>query len=197
MSSLRSVCELAWLQLFPKPGDEDAISKEEFIETGKGQYAWEMWRIAKEEKRSEGGYNIPSNLLTPVSLPVVENKIDISGLDILRSMPNDTWLVNVGGLISKCKYYATNINNAMLLEGDDSMDDDQKPYLVIGKEIVFPEGTHSGEVPIIYANDGMGLDENEIEIDDAIGAIIRTKLIDIYVGKVGAEDTTNNTNSKE
>lgn len=194
MPSLQSIAEVAWRQVFPNPGDETDITKEEFIETARGQYAWEVWRIAKEEKRSEGLYNVPSNLMTSTSLDVKDNKIDLTGLNILRALPNDTWLVNVGGLVTKCKYIASTINTTQLLEDDDSLPEDSKTYLVVGNEIVFPKGVYSTPIPIIFANNGLSLNEEEVEVDDAIGAIIRTKLIDIY-SKKGAKDETNNNNA--
>ena len=196
MPSLQSIAEVAWRQIFPNPGDETAITKEEFIETARGQYAWEIWRIAKEDKRSEGFFNVPSNLMSNAHLDVVDNKVDLTGLNILRALPNDTWLINVGGFLSKCKYIASTINTTQLLQDDDSLPDDARTYLVVGNEILFPKGVHSNPLPLIYANNGMGLDENEVEVEDYIGAIVRTKLIDIY-GRKGVEDETNNNNASE
>lgn len=194
--TLREAAELAWRQIFPNPGDETAITKEEFIQTALLQYSWEVWRNAKEDKRSEGFYNVPSNLMSSTTLDIKENKVDLSGLNILRALPNDTWLINVGGFLSKCKYIASTINTTQLLEDDDSLPDDARTYLVVGNEIIFPKGAHSNQIPLIYANNGLGIDSDEVEIDEMLGAIIRTKLIDIY-GRKGAEDETNNSNSSE
>jgi hypothetical protein len=193
MANLREIANLAWEQIFPMPNDETPISKESFITTAKGQYAWEMWRLSKEEKAQEGVFNIPSGLLTEVILDVKDNKIDITNLPVLRSLTNDKWIANIGGLTSKCKYIASNVNNTQLLEDDDSLPDDSKTYLVIGNSIQFPHGTFKNPESIIYANDGLGINDEETFVDDAIGAIIRTKLIDIYQKKEQT-DTTNNSN---
>ena len=183
MSSLRSICELAWRQVFPNPGDEAAITKEEFIETGKLQYAWEIWRASKEESRSEGFYDIPSVLFTEITLSVKDKEASLKGLNILRSLPNDKWLANIGGLTSECKYVATTVNRAQLLDDDDSLDDNVRTYLIVGDTVKFPRGTHVDPLPIIYANNGAGIDEDETDVDDVLGAIVRSKLIDIYSKK--------------
>lgn len=196
MASLREIANLAWEQVFPMPNDETSISKESFITTAKGQYAWEMWRLSKEEKAQEGFFNVPSGLLTEVILAVKDNKIDITDLPVLRALTNDKWLVNIGGLTSKCKYIASNVNNAQLLEGDDSLPDDSKTYLVVGNSIQFPQGTFKNPESIIYANDGLGINDEETFVDDAIAAIIRTKLLDIYQRKEPV-DNTNNSNANK
>jgi hypothetical protein len=185
---------LAWRQLFPNPNDETAISKEEFITTAKSEYALQIWIQAKQEKREEGFYNVPSNLLTEITLPVKDNFVDISGLDILRGLPSEIWLQNVGGIGSKCVYVKSTVNTSQLLHDDDGLADTDKTFLVIGKKIIFPRGVQGETIPIIYANSG-GSVEGDIEIDDAIGGIIRTRLIEIYGGKIGVEDETNNSNS--
>ena len=192
--TLQAVAEIAWKQIFPNPGDETAITKEEFIETALLQYSWEVWRNAKEDKRSEGFYNVPSNLMSNKSLKVVDNKVDLTGLNILRALPNDTWLIKVGGFLSKCNYIASTINTTQLLQDDDSLPDDARTYLVVGNEILFPKGVHTNPIPVIYANNGIGTDAEEVEVDDMLGAIVRTKLIDIY-GRKGTEDETNNNNA--
>ncbi len=37
--------------------------------------------------------------------------------------------------------------------------------------------------------------DDRLEIDDSIGAIIRTRLLELYGNKIGREDVTNNQNS--
>ena len=120
----------------------------------------------------------------------------MKGLNILRSLPNDNWLANIGGLTSECKYVATTVNRAQLLDDDDSLDDNVRTYLIVGDTVKFPRGTHVDPLPIIYANNGAGIDEDETDVDDVLGAIVRSKLIDIY-SKKGVEDTSNNSNSNE
>jgi hypothetical protein len=192
MADLKSIAELAWRQLYPNPSDETKISKEEFLATAKTEYAYQLWKLSKEEKREEGEFQMPSYLITESDpLPVVENAIDVSGLKILRGL--DTWLQNVGGLNCDCRYVKTTINHAQIFCGDDSMGDDVRTFLEVGNRIVFPQGTHEKEIRIMYANNGEEVDD-KILIDDTIGGVVRNRLIEIYGGKVGAEDKTNNSN---
>jgi hypothetical protein len=195
--SLQSVAELAWRQLFPNPKDETAITKEEFIETARSEYAYQMWKLAKEEKSSEGVFNIPSQLLSEADVQVIDNRADISDLEILRSLPDDMWIQNVGGLDCECMYVRTNVNHNQLMCDDDSIGDNSRTFLMIGNIILFPKGVHKNPIRLIYANNGIDIDDSSVAVDDAIGGIIRTKLIEIYGGKIGKEDVTNNTNDNE
>lgn len=196
MASLKETAELAWRQLFPNPGDETALEVEEFIATAKSEYAYQMQLEYWAQKQREGEAVMPSHLITEVELPVKENRMDISKLNIFRNFFADVWLVNVGGIGCGCLYIKSDANMSQLLCGDDSKPDEARTYYPQGKEIIFPRGVHKNPLPIIYANRGDELDD-DIEIDDGIAAIVRTRLIDIYGGKTGTEDVTNNTNSKE
>jgi hypothetical protein len=196
MAKLFEVAELAWRQLFPNPNDEVAISKEEFITTAKTEYALQLWIQAKTEKRQEGDYNVPPYLLSEAELDVVDNSIDISDLDILFGLPSEMWLQNIGGIGSKCVYIKSTLNQTQLLHDDDSIADGDRTYYPLGKKIFFPRGVHAKKLPIIYANSGGKMDE-DIEIDDVVGGILRTRLVEIYGGKMGQEDVTNNSNSKQ
>lgn len=194
MASLKETAELAWRQLNPNPGDETSLEVEEFIATAKSEYAWQMQLEYWNQKQREGEAVMPSHLLTEVELPVKDNKMDISKLNIFRNFFADIWLVNVGGIGCDCLYIKSDPNMSQLLCGDDSKPDEARTYYPLGKAIVFPNGVHKNPLPIIYANRGDELDD-DIEIDDGIAAIVRTRLIDIYGGKTGQEDVTNNTNS--
>lgn len=196
MATLQSVCELAWRQVYPNPSDEAAVQLEEFIETGASEYAYQMLLLYWKEKREEGSFNIPSNLLSTGKLDVVNGVADISALKVFRGLPNDLWLQNIGGIGSKCKYVKSSVNIAQVLEDDDSLPDNVKTYFPIGNQIQFPNGVHENPVSIIYANMGENI-EGETEIDDTIAAIVRTRLIEIYLGKENKEDVTNNSNSNE
>ncbi len=192
MANLLSICEIAWLQLYPTATDEAPITKEEFIETGFVEYAYQFLLWYWKEKGTEGVFNVPGNLSSEHELDVVDNEIDLSGLDIMSKLPNDLWLQNIGGLTTDCNYVKSNINQTQLLKDDDSLPQDYKTYLIVGKKIKFPLGTHKTPISIIVANSGKEID-GEVEVDDAIGAIVRTRLIEIYGGKIGLQDKTNNT----
>jgi hypothetical protein len=195
MATLESTCELAWRQLFPNPNDETSIDREEFVETGRNEAAYQILLWAWKEKNETGEYNIPSYLLQEVELPIVDNKMDISNLKILRSLPQEIWVSNIGGINCQCKYVKSNVNQSQLLCDDDSMDDMVRTYYLLGKNIVFPQGVHKSPLTFIYANSGQQMN-GLTEISDEIAAIVRTRLIEIYVGKIGKEDVTNNTSSE-
>ena len=187
MSNLLEVADLAWSQLFPKGSVQTSTTKEEFIASAKMQFAYESLLMAWKEKAEDGYFNVPSYLLTEVDLDVVGNEIDISGLSILRSLPQSVWLVNIGGLTCTCKYVKSDVNLAQLLCDDDSMDDAVRSYLAVGQKIKFPQGTHKTPITFIYANSGENVNNN-IEIDGAIASIIQDKLIARYGGKTGKEN---------
>lgn len=196
MADLKSIAQLAYDQLFPNPTDEEKVSRIDFLETAKSEYSYQFLLWYWREKGTEGVFNMPGNLSTEFELDVVNNEIDISGLDIMSRLPNDLWLQNVGGLTTDCNYIKSNINQTQLLKEDDSLPDDYKTYLIVGKKIKFPLGTHKTPISIIVANSGKEVDDS-IEVDDAIAGIIRRSLIEIYGGRVGVENKTNDTNGNQ
>lgn len=192
--NLKEVANLAWLQIGGGT-DESRVTLEEVIATARYEYAWQMLQLAWRERREEGTFYIPSYLAKEVELPIVNNQIDISKEPIMKGLPDERWLVNVGGIGCACEYVKSNINNAQVLCDDDSLGDMVKTYVVIGDKIVFPKGAHGSKLTIIYAHNGSSLDENEITIDDSIGGIVRQRLVEIYLGKTTPEDRTNNSNA--
>ena len=180
--------------MFPNPTDETSISLQEIIETAKGEYSYQYLLWYWKEKREEGAFNVPANLATEEEFDVINNEIDISGLEIMSRLPGDQWLLNIGGLTCDCRYVKSNINQTQLLCDDDSMPDTYKTYLIIGKKIKFPKGTHTTPLPIIYANSGKDAD-GEVEVADELASLIRRGLAEIYLGKVNPSDKTNNTNN--
>lgn len=191
MSNLLEISDLVLHQLWPNPTDETPVSLQEILSTARLEYAYQFLLLYWKEKREEGSFNMPAELSTEVELDVVNNEIDISDLDIMSRLPDSIWLQNIGGLTCECNYVKSNINQSQLLCEDDSLPETWRPYLIVGKKIKFPKGTHSNKLSIIVANSGKEIDEN-IEVDDAVGAIVRNRLMEIY-GKVGMEDKTNNT----
>ncbi len=191
MANLLEIAELVWRRVHPNPSDEVSNEKDEFIAVAKSEYAYQVWRKAKEEKREEGMFDIPSYLLSRDEIIVANNVADISHLEPLKSL--EDWVQNIGGLVCDCKYVKSTINMTQLMCDDDSIGND-KTFIIIDKAIEFPKGTHADKLPIIYANNGKALNAKEIEIDDALGAIIRKELLQFYGQKV-EEDVTNNTNS--
>lgn len=192
MANLLSIAEQAWKQLFPEGTSNSAITKEEFVATAKSEYAFQLWRKIKEDRREYGFRDIPSYLLSEVTLDVKDNEIDISGLKIMRSIDQELWLQNVSGdLTCGCKYIKTTLSMYKTLCDDDSIGDAYL-YYPLGKTIKLPIGSHSDKLNVTYANNGQEIDEKVIEVDDAIGGIVRRTLIEIYAGKVGQKDDTNN-----
>jgi len=179
--------------MWPNPTDETSISLQEVIETAKGEYSYQFLLWYWKERGTEGTFDMPAELSTEEEFDVVNNEIDISELNIMSRLPNQMWLQNIGGLTCDCKYVKSNINLTQLLCDDDSLPKDWKPYLVVGKKIKFPKGTHSDKLTIIFANDGRDVDGN-VEVADELAALVRRGLADIYLGKVVPSDKTNNTN---
>lgn len=195
MSNLLSIAELAWRQFTPNPGAQNAITKEEFQATAKTEYAYQMWLKSKMDKLEEGLFLVPSYLLTEVEVDVVSGEVNLADLEIMKGLDqNELWLQNVGGISCECRYVKSSMNMTQLMCDDDSLGDDVKTYYVMGRKIKFPQGTHKDKILITYANNGQNVDGG-IEVDDAIGAVIRTRLIEIYTGKTGQEDKTNDNNS--
>lgn len=191
---LRSIAELSYRQIYGDSNDETSLEVEDFIESAKALYATEVMLQAFRERREDGSYNIPSYITKEAEFDVKDNEIDISSLKILRSVPNEMWLINIGGLTCKCKYVKSTITQSELLCDDDSLPSDIRTYYVVGKNIRFPKGAHAAKLPIIYADNGSDLDDS-IDVEDALGGIVRIKLMELYNGKIGREDKTNNTNS--
>jgi hypothetical protein len=90
----------------------------------------------------------------------------------------------------ECDYDIMTINDYKLFCNDESRTD--KAAIVIGKEIHFPDGVYTNPIPILYANLGEDIDDS-IEVDDAIGGIIRIQLFELYAKKFPV-DKTNNSN---
>lgn len=195
MTTIQSVAELAWRQVYPNPSDETPVSLAEFIETAKLEYAFQTWRMALEEKEREGWMDIASNLMVESDpLPVENNSVDISKLKIAEFLPEGKWLQGIGGFDCDCRYIKTTIGLYQLLCEDDSLDEGDKLFYVLGKKILFPLGTHADEVTVVYASTGEDL-EDGTPIDEVVGAVVRVRLIEIYMGKTGVEDETNNSSS--
>jgi len=194
MANLLSIAEQSWSQLFPRPGDEEAVDRGDFVATAKSEYAFQLWKKIKEDKVLYGDCDIPSYLLSEKELEVVDNEMDISSLKIMRSIDQELWLQGIGGIGCECVYVKSSLNQSKLLCDDDSLADDARTFYPFGKKIKFPKGTHASPLKIQYANQGEEIDE-VIEIDDAIAGIVRTRLIEIYGGKIGQEDKSNDSNS--
>lgn len=195
MSNLKEVAQLAYDQIFCNPTDEEKVHRVDFYETARLEYAYQFLLWYWKEKALEGWFNIPGNLSSEHELDVVNDEVDISKLDIMSRLPNDMWVQNIGGLTCDCKYIKSNINQTQLLCGDDSMPEEYKPYVIVGKKIKFPKGTHTTPISIIVANSGKSIDDS-VEVDDSIAAIVRTRLIQIYGGQMGVEDKSNNSNAE-
>lgn len=188
MANLLSIAELSWRQVFPDPTAQTQTKKAEFIATAKLEYAWNMWRISKEQKRTEGEWEIPSALLRRGTITVVNDSASLAELKIFRSFDGDTWIGRLGD--NDCKYIRQSLNESKMLSDEDDWGN-SLPYIVIGMNIEFPIGARRLTIPIVYATNGEDLEDN-IEVDDAIGGLIRNRLVEIYSAKQPVDKTTNN-----
>lgn len=195
MASLNSVAELVWKQLFPDPTVQTKTKKEEVLASAKLEYSYQLWLKLMADKREDGYIDTPSYLLSEKELDVENNEMDISDLKIMRGLPWEIWLVQIGELDCECKYVKSTANLAQVLCDDDSLGDSNKTYYVVGKRIKFPKGTHKNKLPIIYANSGETVD-GKIEIDDTVAGIVRRSLFELYGGRIGSTDETNNDNNE-
>lgn len=192
MASINEIGQLILNALRPTPTDETDIQVEEIITSLKIQYALAMWTMARNTKNQDGEFEVPSNILAQSDpLPVVNNEMDISGLNILRGLPSETWLQRVGGLTCECDYVKTTVNKAAIFcDVEDGLAETVKTYYVLGKKIFFPKGTHANSLPIIYAMSGEDI-EGDFEVDDVVGAIIQQQVLTMYLGRTGMEDKNN------
>lgn len=193
MADLKSVAELVWRQLFPDPTVRTKVKKGEVLASAKVEYAYQLWLKLMADKREDGYIDAPSYLLTEKELDVANDEMDISSLKIMRGLPWEIWLQNIGGVNCDCKYVKSTLNLAQVLCDDDSLGDSDKTYYVVGKKIKFPRGTHAKKLPITYANNGEDID-GKIEVEDTIAGIVRRTLLELYGGKIGSKDVTNNSN---
>lgn len=194
MAELKEIANVVWLKIGGGT-DESRITLDEILVVAKVEYAFQALQLSWRERREEGFWNIPSTISRESEpLKVINNEIDISKLKILKAVPLEMWLQNIGGLTCSCFYIQTTINQAQLMCDDDSLPDGTKTYYVVGNKIKFPNGTHEDKLTIIYASSGEDLDD-DISIDDAVAAMIVEKLISIYGNNIIPEDETNDSNS--
>lgn len=191
MASLNEIAQLCYDIIFPLPRGKNSIDIEDFKATSKVQYAAAMWIYRQELLNTDGQFQMPSDLLSESDpLPVVDDSVDVSGLNYLSALPNDLWLQNIGGLGCDCKYVKSTLNLSQVLCGDDSLGN-EKPYYIIGKKIKFPEGADAKTLVITYANMGNSIDD-DVEVNEYIGAKVQEKLLAIYGKKLPADETNNN-----
>lgn len=190
MGNLLEQAELVFRNLNPNASAQSAIKKEEVIATSISEYAAAMWIYSKEQAAIDGGFEIPSELLTEVELDVKDNTIDLTGLHILRSLSNDQWLQNIGGIGCDCRYIKSSLALEKKLCDDDSVGN-ARTYYPSGKKILFPRGTHANKIKIIYANMGTDIDPKTIEANDYVLSKVRDKLYQLYGIKVPADTTAN------
>lgn len=193
--NLYEIAELVYKQLQPTSGGQPTVHLEEFKSSARAEFAYQSLLLAWREKRDEGFFTVPSYLLKTVDKPIIKNEIDISDLDYFKSLPNEVWLQDLGGNNCDCRFVKSTINNNKLLCDDDSMDEEAVSYYITGNKIIFPKGVKDKKsLPITYANKGEDVKGN-IEVADSIAAMVREKLIGLYLGKVAQNDETNNQNS--
>lgn len=193
MSNLKEIAQVNYDQIYPNATAQTSVKVEHFISEALTRYAWELFRMSKEEMRTDGEWEIPSDLWREAEVDVIDKEADISSLNIFRSFEFDTWIGNIGGINCECSYIRQSVNLSQLL-CDSDLWGNAKPYYVLGNKIKFPIGAHKKKLTIIYASNGNDLDET-IEIDDAIGSLVSQYLFQKFSGKF-PEDRTANSNSK-
>jgi len=194
LADLLSIAQVCYDQLFPNGETNTALKVEHFIEAAKTRYAFEMFILSKEMKRSEGGWDIPDNLLRQETITIKDNEADISALKVFKSPDGGYWISQLGDLGCECGYTKHSINMSNIL-CDDEYHGNSKPYVIIGKKIKFPFGAHGSTAPIVFASNGEDVD-GEIEVDDALGDRVSEYLYKKFSGRL-PEDRTINSNSNK
>lgn len=187
--TINEIAELAYRQIYPTSGDAPPVTLVEFKRTAIYEYAYQALLFAWNEKQREGYYQVPSHLLDSKVLKVENNEIDISGINVFSSLPGEVWLQSVGGVGCDCKYVKFTLNNYKLLCEDESLDDTDVPFYVLGKKIVFPQGVKKKELPVHFAS--IGSTDEETEVDAALAVPVRNRLMEIYGNRLPKDVTLN------
>lgn len=194
MASLKEISQVAYDQTYPNASIQTSVKVEHFIEAAKSKYAFELWRMSKELKRSEGEFDIPSSLLRQGEIEVKDNVADISNIHVFRTSDGETWISNIGGIGCECNYIKKTVNISQIL-CDDEYDGNGKPFVVVGDKINFPKGTHKSTLPIIYASSGDDLNE-EIPIDDTTAELVSIYLVQRFSNKLPTDETANDNSNQ-
>ena len=192
MADLLTIAQTVYDEVFPNASVQTSVKVDHVIEVAKTRYAFEMWLQSKELARLEGGWEVPSALLRDATIEVKDNEADISALNIFRSFEGDSWVQSIGEFGCECNYMRMSVNISKMMCDDEYLGN-SKPYIVVGKKIKFPKGAHAKQLPIIYASNGEDL-EDEIEVDDAIGALVSDYLWKRFTNRL-PEDRSNDSNS--
>lgn len=192
MASLNEICQEVYDSVYPNASIQTSIKVEHLLVEARVRYAYEMWLQSKISAREDGGWEVPSVLLQDATIEVKDNEADISALNIFRSFEGDMWIQSIGGYDCECSYMKQSVNISKMLCDDEYLGN-SKPYVIVGKKIKFPKGSHEKSLPITYASNGEGLD-GDMEIDDAIGALVSDYLWKRFTNRL-PEDRTVNSNS--
>lgn len=193
---ISEIAELAHNQAFPT-SDRPLITKAEFVRTAISEFAYQSLLLYWKSKREEGYYSLPEWLVSEKDLDVNEGVVDVSELNFMTTIPGGGWLIDIKDISSKgcggCVFIKSSYANSRLLCNDDSKDEGDTPFYFLNGKIKFPKGVKSKSVTVIYANTGDGVTD-DIEIDNAMAAIVRDRLMQIYLGKTPKKDETINDN---
>src|SRR5215207_7760117 len=129
MSNLLEVAELAHRQLFPNPSSTVSVKKEEFIATARAEYALQSLLKYFNDADREGFSEVQSILMDEDEFEVSDNEIDLSGIRIMRGLPNDMWLQGIMSSGVGCKYVRTSFNLWSILDDDDCLGMGKPYYL--------------------------------------------------------------------
>lgn len=191
MASLNEIVQTVYDFVFPIPRAKNAIDIEDFKAVARVEYASAMWIYRQQMIASDGQFQMPSDLLTETELPVTNDEVDVSSLQYLSALPNDLWLQGLGGINCECEYVKTTRNLAQILCDDDSLGGGKRRFYIVGKKIKFPDGVHDKNITITYANNGNSVND-DVEVNEYVGAKVRDKLLQIYTNKIPADETNNN-----
>jgi hypothetical protein len=196
LQTLKAITESVFEQIYPNSTDETPVDKDIFYIAARSSYAYYTWLNYLKAKNETGEKNVPSNLITPITLPIVDNKVDISNIGALTALPNNVWLQTVGGGdCGDCSYDIMDLNTWKKLCNDPSRNTNSKAVVVYSSQLQFKEGVFDGDTEVLIEYASMGSEDlDDIYIDEAMGKIVRTDLLKEFSAKF-AEDKTNDSNS--
>lgn len=196
--TIKELATIAYNQVFPTGGDAPSITVQEFIRTAIAEYSYQFLLMYWRERNEEGMYHLPAAVLTEKEFDVIDGSyVDTEDVNFLLSLPKDAWLVSVKPSLDEkykcsCKFIKSTLTDSELFCDDDSLDDSYTPFYPVRGKIIFPKGTSAKKVRVVYAD--AGKDDGDIEIDNTLAALVRARLLEIYLGKVPKKDVTLNDN---
>ena len=194
MTSLFTIAELAWRNIYPEGSREARNTLEEFVETAVHEYAYWAFRMHMELVNS-GEESMVEGLLRRKGYAVKTDEEGLySDLDVdVMDLPKDIGVYQVWP--SGSEYPLTkgkDVSRNLFPEGE-------RIYFRREKQIRYPDGFERPNTKTVFITT-ISLDslDEKLEVPDTLAKQIRDSLERIYgQGKGLGENTTNNKNTQQ